>query len=400
VVDQIKLPGPLEAAWLDNQRQWARGWRRLVFPGAFLVYLVQTAVAVNRYSAGAAAIAGYAIILAFCVAYLMGVRATWACGPTARFWLIFASLIVLCAAEAPFAHGDAFVMVVYLVVLSVGGLGLRAVPVVAVLTAAAVFIPAAVPSWHSGIDIVSAISLPMLALAMFAFFAVVRGNHALNEARSEVARLAAENERTRIARDLHDLLGHSLTAITVKAGLARRLAQTNPEQAAIEIAEVEALSRQSLADVRAAVANYRDVSLGAELATGAELLRAAGVEANLPGVTDAVVPQHRELFAWVVREGLTNVVRHAHATACTVTITATSVEIVDDGIGGATLVGSGLRGLRERVAAAGGTIHAGPIDGDGAGGAQAGGWRLAVEVPERTGPAPASVEPPPVPAFP
>ncbi len=400
MVDQVSSAGPPEAAWLDYQRQWALGWRRVVFPGVFLVYLAQTAVAVSRDSSGVGAIAGYAIIAAFCVTYLVTLRVTLGCGSTRRFWLMFAVLTALCAAETPFAHGDAFVMVVYLVVLSVGRRGLQAVPVVAVLTAAAVFVPAAVPSWHTGISIVSAVTLPMLALAMFAFFAVIRGNHALNEARLEVARLAAENERTRIARDLHDLLGHSLTTITVKAGLARRLANTNPEQAAVEIAEVEALSRRALTDVRAAVANYRDVSLAAELATGAELLRAAGVQADLPRATDAVAPGHQELFGWVLREGLTNVVRHAHATACTVTISPTSVEIIDDGVGGTPAAGGGLRGLRERVAAAGGTVHAGPNAAGGGNGAKAGGWRLAVEIPDRTGSAGVPLGEPPVPVRP
>ena len=156
---------------------------------------------------------------------------------------------------------------------------------------------------------------------MFGFFGVIRGNRALSQARSEVARLAAENERNRIARDLHDLLGHSLTTITVKAGLARRLSRSDPERAAIEIAEVEVLSRQALADVRAAVTSYREVTLAGELATGRELLRAAGIEADLPRRRPtSSPPPYQELFGWVVREGLTNVVRHARATACTVAL--------------------------------------------------------------------------------
>jgi len=398
VVDQVTPAGPFEAAWLENQRQWAQGWRRVVFPGVFLVYLVQTATAVHRDATGVGAVVGYAIIVAFCVAYLMALPTKAGCGPSRRFWLNFTALIALCAAETPFAHGDAFVMAIYLVVLSVASLGARAVPIVVGLTAAATFIPAAVPSWHSGIDTVSAFSLPMLALAMFAFFAVIKGNHALNEARSEVARLAAENERSRIARDLHDLLGHSLTTITVKAGLARRLAQSDPERAAVEIAEVEALSRRSLADVRAAVANYREVTLAGELATGAELLRAAGIQANLPRATDVVAPGYQELFGWVLREGLTNVVRHAHATVCTVSIARTSVEVIDNGIGGVTGIGSGLRGLHERVSAAAGTIHAGPVTVGG--GATLGGWRLAVELPDQADPVATPADRAPVPAAP
>jgi two-component system sensor histidine kinase DesK len=207
---------------------------------------------------------------------------------------------------------------------------------------------------------------------MFGFFQVTRGNRALADARSELARLAAENERSRIARDLHDLLGHSLTTITVKAGLARRIAATDPARALVEISEVEDLARSALADVRATVANYREVTLAGELATGKELLRAAGVTADLPSAVDIVDLRHRELFGWVLREGLTNVVRHAHATSCAVLFSTSSVEIIDDGVGGVPLAGSGLAGLRQRVTAAGGRVDAGPREPNG--------WRLRVSL--------------------
>ncbi len=135
---------------------------------------------------------------------------------------------------------------------------------------------------------------------------------------------------------------------------------------------MEDLARQSLSDVRAAVANYRDVTLTGELATGRELLRAAGITADLPGAVDGVDPTNQELFGWVVREGLTNVVRHSHARSCSVKLSPSTVEIVDDGVGGSAAPGSGLQGLRERVAAAGGVIDAGPL--------QSNGWRLRVSL--------------------
>jgi two-component system sensor histidine kinase DesK len=123
---------------------------------------------------------------------------------------------------------------------------------------------------------------------------------------------------------------------------------------------VEQLARQALADVRAAVSGYQDVTLAGELARGRELLRAAGVAADLPTACDGVPPERRELFGWVVREGVTNVVRHARAGRCTVELTAFSVEVRDDGIGGPAGAGSGLDGLRARVTAAGGVLTAGP----------------------------------------
>ena len=185
------------------------------------------------------------------------------------------------------------------------------------------------------------------ALAMFGFFKVIKANHDLAEARSRIAALATENERSRIARDLHDLLGHSLTTITVKAGLARKLGAADTERALREIAEVEELSRRALSEVRMAVANYRDrdVSLAGELANGRELLRAAGITADLPRAVDAVDPRCLELFGWVLREGLTNVVRHSRADACAVRLTRNSLEIADDGFTGSVFWHSNENGF-------------------------------------------------------
>ena len=367
--------GPADAAWVASQRKWTRGWRGVVFPGIFLVYLIQVVAGVAQYSRGIAAVTGYCIVGVFCVCYLFTLPESWQ-GASRLFWPLYGTLVVLAALELPFARADAFTMFVFIVVLTVARFGGRAAPIVVVLALIAVFAPLAFPSWHdnlaSSVDNGTAIAIPMVALAMFGFFNVIRGNRALAEARAELARLAAENERSRIARDLHDLLGHSLTTITVKAGLARRLGATDPAGALREIAEVEALARRSLADVRAAVANYREVTLAGELATGRELLQAAGVLADLPQAVDVVDPAYHELFGWVVREGLTNVVRHSHASTCVVRLARSAVEIVDDGVGGAAGSGCGLAGLRERVAAAGGVVDAGPNGTKG--------WRLRVDL--------------------
>jgi len=283
--------------------------------------------------------------------------------------------------ELPFGRTAAFVMCLYITALTVARLGARAWPIVLTLAVASLLVPLAIPSWHETLSstwgTVTPVAIPVVAIASFGVRQVFEINRELAQARGDLARLAAENERFRIARDLHDLLGHSLTTITVKAGLARQLGEADPARSQQEIAEVEDLARRSLADVRAAVANYRDVTLAGELATGRELLRAAGIAADLPRAVDAVDPINQELFGWVVREGLTNVVRHAHADSCSVRLSPSAVEIVDDGVGenGGSRPGTGLAGLRERVAAAGGVIDAGPI--------QPKGWRLRVSlVPE------------------
>ena len=172
----------------------------------------------------------------------------------------------------------------------------------------------------------------------------------LRAAQQEVSQLAAERERLRIARDLHDLLGHSLTAVTVKARLAGRLVGRDDARAVEEIGAVERLARQSLADVRAAVAGYREVSLAVELATAREVLAAAGIAADLPRAVDEVPAELRELFGWVVREGVTNAVRHSGASHLRVLVDPYAIEVVDDGRGAAGGQGSGLAGLAERAA--------------------------------------------------
>ncbi len=247
---------------------------------------------------------------------------------------------------------------VYIAVLTVAAQARWAFPVVIGLTLTSGLAPVVGPSGTGSFNWNGALTVFLVSFAMFGFFKIIQSNIALTEARAEVARLAAENERSRIARDLHDLLGHSLTTITVKAGLARRLAERGePDRSLAEIREVEQLSRRTLGDVRAAVAGHREVTLAGELATAREVLRAAGIVAELPGSVDAVQPALSELFGLVTREAVTNVVRHSRAELCRVTLGPDWIEIYDDGHGGVVGAGNGLTGLRERVSAAGGTLQ-------------------------------------------
>lgn len=337
-----------------------------------LGYVGATVAGVAQYSSGVRALAGYAILVAFCCCFfamaISAGRLYW----LRWFWPLLGGMGVLILAELFFAQGYAFYLAAALVVPIVGRLGRRAAPLVAATALASLVVPWTVSAWHEGPGWGPAISIVFTALLAYAFTEIMSTNGALHDAQVEIAELASQAERSRISRDLHDLLGHSLTAITVKAALARRLADSDPPGARREIAEVENLSRQALADVRAAVSNYREVTLAGELARGKELLRASGVMAELPTATDVLDPTHEVLFGWAVREGLTNVARHARATSCTVTLTPSTLEIADDGIGGAAACGNGLNGLRERVAAVGGTIEVGPISPRG--------WRLRVSL--------------------
>ncbi len=364
-----------------------RDWRQLAFPAVFLVYLLQTAAGVLRHADGPGVLLGMACLLAFCACYLLAMVAGRSGDRPAVFWRYYAAMLVLTGLETIFAHQDAFVMLVYVSVLTVAARYASAIPVILGFAAIAAFVPAWIPAWHASADPSTPAAILIVSLAMFGFFAVVRSNRALAEARLEVARLATENERTRIARDLHDLLGHSLTTITVKAALAHRLSAVDPDRAAVEIAEVETLSRRVLTDVRAAVTGYRELTLGNELAAAREVLRAAGISAQLPGAIDSVDPADSELFGWVVREGVTNVVRHSRARNCEIRLAERSIEITDDGIGGQPASGNGLTGLRERAAAAGARLSLGA-------GPDGRGWRLRVGQPSAE---PVAVtDPPPV----
>lgn len=363
-----------------DRRIWLRSWLGTLMPAGMLIYVVVAATGVPGHTRGAGAVAGYTIAVLFGCCYTASAIAIRLDLP-ALVWAALAAMTALFIAEVPFAGDQAYFLVAVIVPFAIGRIGRRAGPLVAAGVLVCVVLPWARHSWHGQPGWIQALDVFFTSLVTLGLVEIITTNQALVEARAEVARLASEAERNRIARDLHDLLGHSLTAITVKSGLAHRLAALDAERAAQEIAEVETLSRQALAEVRAAVAGYRDVTLVGELARGRELLRASGVTADLPTATDMVDAAHQELFGWAVREGLTNVARHARATRCTVTLAASAVEIRDDGVGGAATArdravgaagGNGLTGLRERAAAVGARVDAGPLSPRG--------WRLRVSL--------------------
>lgn len=203
---------------------------------------------------------------------------------------------------------------------------------------------------------------------------VVRLSLALRElhaARSELAHRAVVEERLRLARDLHDLLGHTLSLITLKSELAGRLIEKEPIRAVQEIHEVERVARQALREVREAVAGYRQPTLFTELAGAREILAAAGIACSVEQAVERLPPPVDAVMAWAVREGVTNVIRHSRARRCTLEVKSENgrvwAEIINDGYrepeqGPAhTWNGSGLMGLAERVTAQGGHIEAGPL---------------------------------------
>jgi two-component system, NarL family, sensor histidine kinase DesK len=212
-----------------------------------------------------------------------------------------------------------------------------------------------VPDWHRDEGIL--FGTLVATLAIWGISQSINRNIEVLAVREENARLALGDERNRFARDLHDILGHSLTVITVKAELANRLIDVDADRAKAELADLERLSRDALADVRRAVEGYRELTLPGELARARTALSAAEIEADLPNSTDGVPSDARELFAWAVREGITNVIRHSGARRCSVILGEHEVEVRDDGRGAEVAgAGNGITGLRERASALGGSV--------------------------------------------
>ncbi|MCT1456519.1 sensor histidine kinase [Kocuria rhizophila] len=153
-----------------------------------------------------------------------------------------------------------------------------------------------------------------------------------SETHERLAReLEVSRQREAVGRDVHDILGHSLTVITVKTQLAQRLVETDPQRAVAELDDVLALSREALTDVRSTVGRLRDLDLGVELVQARAALRAAGITPHLPSSVPPLDAVTRSVFAWILREAVTNVVRHSGAAHCRVTLTGSSLRIADDG---------------------------------------------------------------------
>jgi two-component system, NarL family, sensor histidine kinase DesK len=372
--------GPAEADPALDGLMPASRWRRFgwMFAAIWLVYLAQPASTAWNQPDPVRRYLGLGTLIAFAAVFVVTFAQARRRADRHVSRAFAVTALIAGAALIGFGYysigGLASALLIYLAVMAVFLLPIRAGwAVVAAAVVASVAVPA-MRGWRP--DGSLAFQIFVSALAAFGVTQIIQRNMQLAAARNELTRLALADERNRFARDLHDILGHSLTVVAVKAELAGRLASLDPARAEAEIGDVERIARQALADVRAAAAGYREVTLDGELASARTALAAAGIAADLPEHDISEIPRLRqELFGWAVREGVTNVIRHSGATRCVIRVSPDEVEISDDGTGpgqcprepaaqGADLAagpdplpsGHGLNGLRERAAAAGATI--------------------------------------------
>ncbi|MFI5854443.1 sensor histidine kinase [Streptomyces parvulus] len=367
----------------ENRRQRAV---KVMWTAVWLAYL---GAPVNDLLHGGHAVGvqvlGWTGLVCFVVWYMLLLFRT---GRGERTGLVLGSLAVLAAESTLLALtlGRAWlVLFVYVSIASGAALPPRlarwTIPgASALLTALALVVP-------GGSSFIAGLLVPALlgGFAMTGVRELIRTTIALREARATVARLAANEERLRLARDLHDLLGHSLSLITLKSELAGRMLPARPDEAARQVADIEKVSRQALVDVREAVTGYRRPRLAEEIAGARAALTAAGVSAELPAEPGPPgVPEESEAaLAWALREAVTNVVRHSGARRCVVGLLhrrtlegpVLELSVEDDGSGDPTAghtPGNGLDGLTERLEKAGGALEAGRVRG---------GFRLVARVP-------------------
>ncbi|NLG45267.1 sensor histidine kinase [Gordonia sp. (in: high G+C Gram-positive bacteria)] len=354
-------------------------WRsgRWLFGAVWLLFMAYPIIAVVTADTGRAVKAGALALIAvhvivyllLCVYAMFDDAGGAGCGARTNPRLVnlaIAVLVLIAIALVAVIHTDAFAVAPYLMAVVAFAAPWRsryALGAIVVIIASVIVVPE-IFGWE--IDAGFLVVMVVVGISMGFSRLMLDGERERDRAEKQQqdlnARLAVVAERERVARDVHDILGHSLTVITVKSELAGRLVDLDPERAKSEIAELNALARDALSEVRTTVGALRTPELPSVVAAATSALTAAGIDARLPDPADGAGPD-ATLFAWVLREAVTNVVRHSGATRCEVTLTPEAIAVVDDGCGSPLLTfGNGLRGLAERVEAAGGrlTVDSGP----------------------------------------
>jgi two-component system sensor histidine kinase DesK len=382
---------------------------RWFFSGIWLVYLIQPVAQLFHRHDEVWIVGGLVITLAFCGLYLFVLMFS---DTRPRLAVYGLGVLAVLAAVACVVYGQNWTPL-WIYVASAGGMVLTSV-FGSRLAAIGVFVITAcylVCCRITHLDLAStlAVLIPVLliGLAMIGFRMQLTLMRELAQARETVAKLATNEERLRLARDMHDLTGQSLSMITLKSELAvKRLGKlpSSAERDAVltELGDIGRVSRQTLHDIREAVSGYRRPTLAIEVITARNALEAAGIaledDAELTLRSGTFDPEAEAVLAWCLREAVTNVIRHSRARHCRIRLSErmgeVSLEVTDDGRGfpgqdpenpatpdGAH--GSGLRGVSERLSAIGGRLSLGPADGSGS--KDSGhGFRLIATVPDNS----------------
>jgi len=366
----------------DAGQVWEKsGWMMAV---VWLVFLIYPVMGLVRSTADVAwIVTGWVGLVAFAVVYVCGfINGMSGSGgglttpPKAIQWTAFAGLIVCAACTVPAVGANALSFVPF--IMSFASYGLTRIAHW-VTTGVGIAITAAVSLWVPGeSDYLSVLAIVVLlgVVNTVSTSLIIRSD----EAEKLGLELATSEGREAVARDVHDLIGHSLTVVRMKAQLARRLIDADPERAKAELADIEALTAEAIAGVRETVAGVRSATLADQLASSRDVLKDAGVTLRLEGDVAALSPARSVTASWILREATTNVLRHAHATAVVVRITPGGLSVTDDGAGifsgsggsgsGAEsetgsgsgdaavsgVEGNGIRGMRERAAMAGAVL--------------------------------------------
>ena len=281
--------------------------------------------------------------------------------PEPRRLFAIAAMIVMTAALIPFNNGAVGCLLVY--VIAAGGFTTSLRRVLSLITLDVALLGLYAYRMQLPVGFWGSILLLIVLVGL--------GNHhwavnhcaeeKLQRAHEEIEHLAKVAERERIARDLHDLLGHTLSLITLKAELARKVVDRDPQRAKQEMQDVERTSRLALADVREAISGYRGQGFAAELIQARRTLETAGITVDCEASEVPLSPAQESVLALALREAVTNVVRHAQAQRCRVRLSRDrglcTLEIADNGRGANAPEGNGLRGMRERLEAIGGSLQ-------------------------------------------
>ncbi len=356
--------GAAPVAWATQGSRHRRGgagspWERFgwVMAAVWLVFLGYPLMALLRSDAPQAwIVTGWVGLGAFVVVYVAGFVNGMSFGggglttPAKPIqWAAFAGMIVCAALVVPSVGGTALGFLPF--IMSFASYGLTRLAHWITMTASVVVTASVVFLMPNGMNYLSILAI----IALLGVVNTVSTTLIIRSAEAEELglELATSEGREAVARDVHDLVGHSLTVVSLKAQLVRRLMDTDPERAKAELADIESLTAEAIAGVRATVAGVRSAALIEQLASCRDALQSADVVMRVEGDAGALSPAQSLTASWILREATTNVLRHAGASTVTVRIAPGSLAVIDDGGGYTGGEGNGVRGMRERATTGG-----------------------------------------------